>query len=343
MKLSTAWVRVLPTFVLLTVLPFAAAAEKGGPLDADGDGVHAAADAFPDNPKATTDADGDGLGDRWERFWFGTLDQAEPDLDTDGDGKFNLAEFQANTNPVHGLVSPTCSWGEEDFYGGLDGYCTDNGGQNFDLYFEDWSGVEVFSESWPGPLANPPVTDCDELCEAGGLWVAYHTNRFNLNPGTDGLGPLAKNNLAAAPIPPGCPLTANAYEFYFQCDDGAEFRCHLACGKGCVGCEEHIVGGCGDGDPECWKFQLKCYQRDCCVIHDRCLAAANGDWWEEMKCHKQASDNGCGMADARGETNNNDDATCFDLPVQCLEEEGGFNEIPGDQLPEGGKARCSGG
>jgi Bacterial TSP3 repeat len=47
---------------------------------------------------ALEDSDGDGLGDAWERQFFGDL-SANPDEDPDGDGMTNLQEFRAGTNP----------------------------------------------------------------------------------------------------------------------------------------------------------------------------------------------------------------------------------------------------
>jgi hypothetical protein len=44
------------------------------------------------------DSDGDGLPDDWEQFYFNSLSQNGTN-DTDGDGRDNLAEFLAGTNP----------------------------------------------------------------------------------------------------------------------------------------------------------------------------------------------------------------------------------------------------
>jgi uncharacterized repeat protein (TIGR02543 family) len=47
----------------------------------------------------TADSDGDGLPDNWELAYFGTL-LATPGGDADGDGRSNLEEYQAGTNPT---------------------------------------------------------------------------------------------------------------------------------------------------------------------------------------------------------------------------------------------------
>ncbi len=48
---------------------------------------------------AVEDSDGDGLPDAWELEHFGNLSQG-PDMDFDGDGASNLAEFDAGTDPT---------------------------------------------------------------------------------------------------------------------------------------------------------------------------------------------------------------------------------------------------
>jgi hypothetical protein len=55
--------------------------------------------ALPE-PEPGDDLDGDGLSDEWENHYFGNLrDQSSTD-DPDGDGENNLAEMQAQTNPL---------------------------------------------------------------------------------------------------------------------------------------------------------------------------------------------------------------------------------------------------
>ena len=47
------------------------------------------------------DADGDGLPDEWETFYFGNLTTATATSDFDGDGSSDLAEYLAGTSPVN--------------------------------------------------------------------------------------------------------------------------------------------------------------------------------------------------------------------------------------------------
>jgi hypothetical protein len=49
---------------------------------------------------ASTDSDNDGLPDWWEHKFFDSLTNALPKLDSDRDGRENLAEFQEATNPL---------------------------------------------------------------------------------------------------------------------------------------------------------------------------------------------------------------------------------------------------
>ena len=51
-------------------------------------------------PEPSDDLDGDGLSDEWENQYFGNLrDQSSSD-DPDGVGENNLAEMEAETNPL---------------------------------------------------------------------------------------------------------------------------------------------------------------------------------------------------------------------------------------------------
>jgi hypothetical protein len=66
---------------------------SGGRFDATaGDGV---AIVF-----APEDADSDGLPDWWEQKFFDSRASALPEMDSDGDGQTNLAEFLAGTHPL---------------------------------------------------------------------------------------------------------------------------------------------------------------------------------------------------------------------------------------------------
>ncbi len=88
-------------------------------------------------------------------------------------------------------------------------------------------------------------------------------------------------------------------------------------GKGCVGCEVTVGGECGTDEQPCKYHQFKCYKRPCCVTHDKCLDKAK-DIWEELRCHREAQDNGCDYEDAKGTTHGKADATCFNPARQCI-------------------------
>lgn len=73
---------------------------------------------------------------------------------------------------------PTCSYGETEFVGGLDGFCEETGPGQFHLVFKDRSGEVIVTIDWPGDLKDPPAMNCQELCEAGAMGVAYDTDRL---------------------------------------------------------------------------------------------------------------------------------------------------------------------
>lgn len=54
---------------------------------------------FAGLPAAFEDLDGNGLADAWERQYFGQTG-VDPSADADGDGRSNLEEFRAGTNPM---------------------------------------------------------------------------------------------------------------------------------------------------------------------------------------------------------------------------------------------------
>lgn len=47
------------------------------------------------------DTDGDGLPDAWELLHFGSITNAEPDLDADGDGQVNIEHYISGTDPTN--------------------------------------------------------------------------------------------------------------------------------------------------------------------------------------------------------------------------------------------------
>jgi hypothetical protein len=53
------------------------------------------------------DADGDGIGDAWEFAYTGNLSTLAPGVDSDGDGRTNLQEYLADTNPLVADAGPS--------------------------------------------------------------------------------------------------------------------------------------------------------------------------------------------------------------------------------------------
>jgi Bacterial TSP3 repeat len=53
------------------------------------------------------DTDGDGIGDAWELAYTGTLTTLAPNADSDGDGRSNLQEYLADTNPLLADAAPS--------------------------------------------------------------------------------------------------------------------------------------------------------------------------------------------------------------------------------------------
>ena len=76
--------------------------------DRDGDGVPDDQDAFPDDPNYSADTDGDGLPDAYEQAnGFNSNDPTDADEDADGDGRSNVDEFRAGSDPSQDDVPPT--------------------------------------------------------------------------------------------------------------------------------------------------------------------------------------------------------------------------------------------
>ena len=67
--------------------------------DGDGDGVADVVDAFPDNAAYQLDADEDGMADEWENL-YGHVSYFSTYGDYDQDGRTDLEEFLAGTNPI---------------------------------------------------------------------------------------------------------------------------------------------------------------------------------------------------------------------------------------------------
>ena len=69
-------------------------------LDEDNDGIASVDDAFKFNPNYSSDADGDGMADAYEReHGFDITNAGDKNTDSDGDGVSNIDEFLAGTDP----------------------------------------------------------------------------------------------------------------------------------------------------------------------------------------------------------------------------------------------------
>jgi streptogramin lyase len=70
-------------------------------IDSDNDGKGDACDAFPHDPDAWLDTDGDGMPDSWEeQFGLDPEDENDGSEDLDGDGYSNRQEYQGGTDPT---------------------------------------------------------------------------------------------------------------------------------------------------------------------------------------------------------------------------------------------------
>ncbi len=70
-------------------------------------------------PDEFSDVDADGLPDWWEEYYFGSYDVALPDGDPDNDGRDNLAEYVASTNPTEDATVYYVSLSGNDSWDGL--------------------------------------------------------------------------------------------------------------------------------------------------------------------------------------------------------------------------------
>jgi hypothetical protein len=71
----------------------------GGQTDVDGE-PRVIGDFVDMGADEWLDTDGDDLPDWWEQMYFGDPVSADPGADPDGDGRTNLAEFEADTDPI---------------------------------------------------------------------------------------------------------------------------------------------------------------------------------------------------------------------------------------------------
>ena len=120
-----------------------------------------------------TDSDGDGIGDAWEIYWFGSLEKNE-DNDDDKDGLILADEYRYGTNPLNSDTdSDGLSDGDEKMYG-ADPLNADTDGDGIP------DGIEVHSHRGD-PLKYD--TDGDGLSD-GQEFLIYHTNPYSAD--TDG-------------------------------------------------------------------------------------------------------------------------------------------------------------
>lgn len=132
----------------------------------------------------------------------------------------------------------------------------------------------------------------------------------------------------------GVFLRGGAPEVPYCHQNAAGAGCRGACGVDCESCTtawvcakaSDVCGGPG-GDDFVWTRVYSCYSRPCCVTHDACYDACGNGFGSSLcrrKCDAQALGNGCGVADARGQTGGKPDATpatyyhptgisCFDV------------------------------
>lgn len=115
------------------------------------------------------DSDGDGIPDRWESQYFGNATSADPNADPDGDGRNNLQEFVAGTNP---LVA--------------DGrHPADRAPANNLLSFEEadnYANAWLNGDAWPSLPTNIPiayVTRAAMLAANGGSYIFTNSPATN--------------------------------------------------------------------------------------------------------------------------------------------------------------------
>ena len=120
-----------------------------------------------------TDSDGDGIGDAWEIYWFGSLEKNVAN-DDDKDGLILADEYRYGTNPLNSDTdSDGLSDGDEKMYG-TDPLNADTDGDGIP------DGIEVHSHRGD-PLKYD--TDGDGLSD-GQEFLIYHTNPYSAD--TDG-------------------------------------------------------------------------------------------------------------------------------------------------------------
>jgi hypothetical protein len=116
-----------------------------------------------------TDTDGDGLPDNWESQYFGSGTAANPTGDPDGDGRNNLQEFLAGTNPLAADGRHPADNAPSDNVLTID---------EADAYVNAW----LDGETWPVAPTNIPiayVTRAALLASNGGAYGFTNTPPTN--------------------------------------------------------------------------------------------------------------------------------------------------------------------
>ncbi|MEI7850862.1 MAG: right-handed parallel beta-helix repeat-containing protein, partial [Kiritimatiellales bacterium] len=131
-----------------------------------------------------SDADGDGLPDSWERFYFGNLSQ-NATSDPDGDGLTNLQEYQLGTNPNNA---------DTDGDGLNDNVEVSLGTSPIDGYDPVWVDDDAAGDVAVGGEWDPDVSDPDE---DGSIWHPFDAiqEAIDTNTTVSGVTVLVKDGL----------------------------------------------------------------------------------------------------------------------------------------------------
>lgn len=200
------------------------------------------------------------------------------------------------------VADATCSFDLDGYDRALEGHCREVGKQRFVVeYRADGDPEPIYTLQWPGEHGDPTPMSCPKLCEAGAMLLLDSADGSRLAESLAGQSAAATGS-------------CESHEEWNteNCEQESSFRCHGACGVGCKSCEvEQVADLCGW---MCEPIVLHCYSRPCCAEHDDCLSAAQTPE-EEVECHAEAVANGCGLADANGETGDAPDAEEMDFEV----------------------------
>lgn len=177
--------------------------------DPDGDGVFNF-DEFWDATIPTDDQDGDGLLDWWEIANFGSIGAQNATGNPDNDGRTNLQEYQADTNP--NAIDPDFDgdgdglmdvW-EMQYFGNITAYSGSDdpdidGATNLEEQLRgshpiitdaDWDN-DGWNDLWEkqtfGILSESPFTDFDGDGLLNGFEIAYGSDPFGEDSNWDGI------------------------------------------------------------------------------------------------------------------------------------------------------------